>query len=165
MLQVVEPTKENTEQFLNIINSNREYLEVWQDHFCKLHTVEDIQHKLQHRYKQIQKNEGVLFGIYHDNNLIGRIRFFNINNNNCEIGYWLIKSANGYGYMSEALSALESELFKFGFKKIVVEIDANNKKSEFVVKRAGYVLEHVIHDDSCTDSDTLVYIKNNRIVL
>jgi len=36
----------------------------------------------------------VCFYIYQNDNIIGRIRFFNIQDNGCEIGYWLIKSAD-----------------------------------------------------------------------
>ena len=111
VLRVVLPTQANAEAIFDIIEQNRDYLEAWQGHFGALRTVEDVKKKLKHRYEQITSNEGVLFGIYKDNTLIGRIRFFDVHDDGCEIGYWLIQSANGQGYMSEALSALETELF------------------------------------------------------
>ena len=126
VLRVILPTKENAKLGLDIIEANRDYLEAWQGHFEYLHTIDDVQQKLGHRYEQITKNEGVLFGIYKDGDLIGRIRFFDVHDNGCEIGYWLVQSANGHGYMSEALSALETELFKFGFNKIKLDIDNGN---------------------------------------
>ena len=107
VLNVILPTVENAKLGLAVIEQNRDYLEAWQGHFGALRTVEDVKKKLEHRYEQITNNEGVLFGIYKDNNLIGRIRFFDAHDNGCEIGYWLIKTENGHGYMSEALSALE----------------------------------------------------------
>lgn len=140
VLKVILPTLENAQIILDIINENREYLEAWQGHFEYLHTVEDVLKKLEHRYSQISNNEGVLFGIYKNSNLVGRIRFFNVKDKSCEIGYWLVQNENGYGYMVEALSALETELFKFGFDKIVLDIDEGNIKSENIAKRNGYKL-------------------------
>ncbi len=140
VLRVILPTTENAERIFNIIEQNRDYLEAWQGHFGALHTVEDVKKKLEHRYEQIANNEGVLFGIYKGDDLIGRIRFFDVHDNACEVGYWLIKSANGHGYMSETLSALETELFKFGFDKIILDIDDGNSKSENIAKRNGYKL-------------------------
>ena len=42
--------------------------------------------------------------------------------------------------MSEALTALESELFAFGFDKITLDIDDGTTMSENVAKRNGYTL-------------------------
>lgn len=139
-LKVVLPTQANAETFFDIIEQNRDYLEAWQGHFEYLRNVVEVRDKLAHRYSQIASNEGILFGIYRGNDLIGRIRFFDIQDNGCEIGYWLIKKENGHGYMSEALTALESELFAFGFDKITLDIDDGNIMSENVAKRNGYTL-------------------------
>lgn len=163
VLKVILPTNANSEAMLNIIEQNRDYLEAWQGHFGALHTVEEVRKKLEHRYSQIANNEGILFGIYKDNNLIGRIRFFDVHDNGCEIGYWLIQSENGHGYMSEALSALETELFKFGFDKITLDIDNGNTPSEKLAKRNGYKLVKRLPMASyakCVGKcDSLIYVK------
>ena len=163
VLRTVLPTDENAKMFLDVIEANRDYLEAWQGHFGQLHTVDEVRKKLEQRYTQISQNENVLFGIFHNDNLIGRIRFFHIKGNECEIGYWLIKSANGNGFMSEALNALEQELFKFGFTKIKLDIDNGNAPSESLAKRNGYVLENRLPLASWAkavgDCDSLIYIK------
>lgn len=163
VLRVVAPTAENAKILLNIINQNRDYLMDWQAHFGELKTVEDVVAYLNKRANQIQTNQGMCFYIYQNDNIIGRIRFFNIQDNGCEIGYWLIKSANGHGYMSEALSALESELFKFGFTKITLDIDNGNIHSENLAKRNGYTLDKRLPMASwakCIGKcDSLIYIK------
>ena len=164
MLCVVAPTKENATMLLDIINQNRDYFMNWQGHFGELKTVDDVVAYLTKRINQIKTNQGVCFYIYHNDNIIGRIRFFGVENNSCEIGYWLIKSANGHGYMSEALQALESELFKFGFEKITLDIDNGNVHSEKLAKRNGYKLEKVLPMASwakCVGKcDSLIYIKS-----
>jgi RimJ/RimL family protein N-acetyltransferase len=163
VLRGIEPTKEKAEKFFNIIEQNREYLESWQGHIEYLHNVDDVLKKLKFRYNQIKKNEGILFGIYKNTELIGRIRFFDMHDSECEIGYWLIQSENGHGYMSEALSALETELFKFGINKIILDIDDGNLPSENIAKRNGYALEKRIPLASwakCVGKcDSLIYTK------
>ncbi|MCQ2581615.1 MAG: GNAT family N-acetyltransferase [Alphaproteobacteria bacterium] len=166
VLRVVEPTEENATKLFNIIEQNRDYLMNWQGHFGELKTVADVVAYLNKRAKQIQTNTGVCFYIYLDNNIIGRIRFFDIHDNGCEIGYWLIESANGHGYMSEALSALETELFKFGFKKVTLDIDNGNTHSENLAKRNGYKLAKRLLMNSwakCVGKcDSLIYEKMQR---
>ncbi len=166
VLRVVAPTPENAEMIFRIIEQNREYLTAWQGHIEYLRTVDDVKQNLEFRHNQIEKNEGILFGIYKNDELIGRIRFFDIKDNGCEIGYWLIKSANGHGYMTEALSALETELFKFGFDKIILDVDAGNTPSENVAKRNGYKLEKRLPMASwakCVGKcDSLIYVKNKE---
>lgn len=166
ILRAVAPTKENATKLLSIIDQNRDYLMEWQGHFGELNTVEDVEGYLNKRANQIKTNQGVCFYIYLNDNIIGRIRFFNIQDNGCEIGYWLIKSANGHGYMSEALTALEAELFAFGFDKITLDIDAGNTPSENVANRNGYKLEKRLPMASwakCVGKcDSLIYVKNKE---
>ena len=140
VLRVVSPTQVNAEAILDIIEQNRDYLEVWQGHFAELQTVDDVMAYLSKRANQIDTNEGICFYIYHNDEIIGRIRFFHIHDKECEIGYWLARSAAGHGYMTEALTALEGELFAFGFDKITLDIDDGNTMSENVAKRNGYKL-------------------------
>lgn len=163
VLRVVFPTKENATTLLSVINKNRDYLMDWQAHFGELKTIDDVLAYLTKRENQIKTNSGVCFYIFHNDNIIGRIRFFGIQDNACEIGYWLIKSANGSGFMSEALQALEAELFKFGFGKITLDIDNGNIHSENLAKRNKYKLEKVLPMASwakCVGKcDSLIYVK------
>ena len=58
-----------------------------------------------------------------------------------EIGYWLSDDAVGYGYMTEAIKALENTAFGKGFNRIVIRTDIKNIRSDNVPKRLGYRLE------------------------
>ena len=64
-----------------------------------------------------------------------------------EIGFWLLKDATGKGYMIEAVKALEKEVFKQGFNRIVIKNDIENIKSANVAKNAGYHLDGVMRQD------------------
>ena len=163
VLRVVAPTAENATQIFNAVEQNREYLTAWLGHFGAIKTSDDVIAYLAKRANQIKTNEGVCFHIFRDDKVIGRIWFFNAKDNSCEIGYWLIKSATGHGYMTEALSTLETELFEFGFDKIILDVDAGNTPSENVAKRNGYKLEKRLPMASwakCVGKcDSLIYAK------
>lgn len=165
VLRTVAPTCDTAETFFNIIEQNRDYLEAWQGHFEYIRNVDDMLAYLTKRANQITANEGVCFYIFLDNNIIGRIRFSVKEENCCEIGYWLAQSATGHGFMGEALSALETELFNFGFKRIIIDVDAGNTPSENVARRAGYTLEKRIPMASwakCVGKcDSLIFVKSN----
>lgn len=165
VLRVIGVTRENAERLFAIIEQNRDFLEAWQGHFEYIHNADDVLDYLGRRAKQIEDNTGMCFYIYRGAEIIGRIRFSVTAPGECEIGYWLVESATGNGYMAESLSALESELFKFGFNKIIIDIDAGNTSSENVARRAGYVLERRLPMESwakCVGKcDSLIFVKSN----
>ena len=165
VLRTVDATRENAETLFKIINKNRDFLTAWQGHFEYIRNVDDMLAYLNKRAEQIKTNEGVCFYVFVNDEIIGRIRFSHIEGTSCEIGYWLAQSATGHGYMGMALSALESELFKFGFKKIIIDVDAGNTPSENVARRAGYKLEKRLPMESwakCVGKcDSLIFSKSN----
>lgn len=77
------------------------------------------------------------------NRLVGCIGVHNISfmNRTAELGYWLRLSETRKGYMTEAVLALEKELFLNGIHRSVICCDVNNCNSSNVAVRAGYELE------------------------
>ena len=90
VLRYIDTTIENAKILFDIIEQNRDYLEMWQGHFGALRTVDDVFQKLESRNAKTIKNEGVQFGIYKGDNLIGRIRFFNADD---KVGFLFISSS------------------------------------------------------------------------
>ena len=158
-LSILPASTETAQEILNIVESCREYLEKYQTQFRCLYTTEDVLNKLKKRQQQFLDKTGFLFGIYKDNKIIGRIRFFHIDNTRCEIGYWLAQSATGFGYISEALHALEQELFDFGFTEITLIIDASNTASQKVAERNDYVLKQTKPSETDYAQNELFYTK------
>ena len=62
-----------------------------------------------------------------------------------EIGYLLAEKYTGHGYMTEAVKALEDNLFKRGFHRLTIIMDSENKASENVAIRRGFKKEGVMH--------------------
>jgi len=58
-----------------------------------------------------------------------------------EIGYWLSDDAVGHGYMTEAVTVLETTAFKKGLNRIMIRTDTKNVRSDNIPKRCSYYLE------------------------
>jgi len=62
-----------------------------------------------------------------------------------EIGYWLRSSAQGQGYMSEAVQALSDMAFEsLRARRLEIRVDVRNVASRAVAERCGFVLEGVL---------------------
>ena len=164
-LRVIAATPENAQRIFKIVAENREFLTAWIERLDYVRNADDVLNYLNKREAQIKSDEGVCFYIFVGDEIVGWIRFGVTAYKECEIGYWLVESATGYGYMGEALAALESELFKFGFEKIIIDVDAGNTPSENVARRAGYALEKRLPMNSwakCVGKcDSLIFVKLN----
>lgn len=59
-----------------------------------------------------------------------------------EIGYWLRASAEGHGYMTEAVRLVTRFAFDgLRAKRVIIRCDARNRRSAAVAERVGYQLE------------------------
>ncbi len=79
-----------------------------------------------------------------------------------EIGYWLRQSAEGHGYMTEAVRLVTTFLFeRLSAQRVFIRCDARNERSKAVAERLGFTFEGCNrHDEIGTDGtvrDSLVY--------
>ncbi len=79
-----------------------------------------------------------------------------------EIGYWLRQSAEGHGYMSEAVRTITRFLFDaMGAERVMIRCDARNVRSKNVAERLGFPFEGTMRHDTLDPTgvirDTLVY--------
>ena len=66
-----------------------------------------------------------------------------------EIGYWLRKSAEGKGYMAEAVQLLvDFALNTLGANRLEIQCDERNERSAAVARRLGFVQEGLMRNDS-----------------
>lgn len=79
-----------------------------------------------------------------------------------EIGYWLRASAEGHGYMTEAVKLLSDYAFAtLGANSVFIRCDARNTRSAAIPARLGFRLEgHLRADSIAYDGalrDTLIF--------
>ena len=65
-----------------------------------------------------------------------------------EIGYWLRKSAEGRGYMAEAVKLLVEYGFgQLGANRLEIRCDERNERSAAVARRLGFVQEALLRNE------------------
>jgi RimJ/RimL family protein N-acetyltransferase len=79
-----------------------------------------------------------------------------------EIGYWLRQSAEGHGYVGEAVRLLATMAFtNLAAQRVQIVCDARNERSRRAAERAGFVLEGRLRNDRIGADghprDTLVF--------
>jgi ribosomal-protein-serine acetyltransferase len=79
-----------------------------------------------------------------------------------EIGYWLRQSAQGHGYITEAVRLLTEYAFSaLGANRVFIRCDARNTRSAAVAERLGFVREGRLRRDGIAYDgvirDTLMY--------
>lgn len=101
-----------------------------------------------------------------DEQLVGMCSLYNLNWDipSGEIGYWARASAQGQGYITEAVNRLTDFAFEeLGLARIEIRCDARNRRSAAVAERAGYTLEaRLSYHRRAVDgalADTLIYAK------
>lgn len=81
-----------------------------------------------------------------------------------EIGYWLRTSAQGQGYMTEAVNGITALAFgQLGAVRLEIRCDARNERSAAVARRAGYTLEACLRQEARDNDgglrDTLIFAR------
>ena len=81
-----------------------------------------------------------------------------------EIGFWIRASAQGHGYVSEAVQAMAVLAFdQLAARRVEIRMDARNLRSRAVAERCGFELEGVLRNDSLTPAgesrNTCVYAR------
>lgn len=79
-----------------------------------------------------------------------------------EIGYWLRKSAEGHGYMAEAVRLLADFAFnELHANRVMIRCDARNARSAGVAERLGFVREARLRNEARANDgslrDTLIF--------
>ena len=150
----VKPTFKLAKELYEIIDKSRNTLREWFPWPDKTNSPEDEFSYYLVGLCQKKWEEGTAFGylIYKKGTreILGNINLCSVNekHKSAEIGYWLSDSVTGYGYMQEAVHALEKEAFKTGINRIVIKNDIKNIRSARVAERCGYTLEGVMRQDA-----------------
>ena len=73
-----------------------------------------------------------------------------------EIGYWVRKSAEGCGYVTEAVKLQTDYAFaSLGANRVFIRCDARNTRSAAVPERLGFVREALLRNDALANDGTI----------
>jgi [ribosomal protein S5]-alanine N-acetyltransferase len=136
-------TPDDSEIILDYYQRNKEYLSGFEPSREERFYTEEVQRQsLITNYKQFLKEEGAHFGIYKDNEFIGRIRLYNIVYGVFKsgfIGYSIDEAYQGKGYMKEAVNLVAEYAFQdLNLHRIEASTLVENRKSQSVLKGCGF---------------------------
>ncbi|MCK5450101.1 GNAT family N-acetyltransferase [Candidatus Pacearchaeota archaeon] len=161
------PDIELAKKIFEIVDSNREHLGKWFPWEKLTLKIEDTMKYLFDTEKKTEEGEEVGYGIYLNNEYIGNIDLFELDEKgkSGKIGYWISSKFSGNGYMTEAVKILEKEIFKkLGLNRIQIKCDERNKASKKVIEKCGYVFEGKSREDEYSEHfkdfrNTLIFSK------
>lgn len=136
-------TPGDAEEVLEYYLRNREFLRCFEPvRDESFYTLESQRRTLTESYKQFLNGSGVNFGIYKNNELIGKIRISNIVMGvfkNAFIGYSMDEKEQGKGYMKEAVKLVVEYAFEeLELHRIEATTLIDNEKSQRVLRNCGF---------------------------
>lgn len=141
-LKVLEP--ENAEDLFTLTNKNREHLRTWLPWVDLTTEINDTEKYIKESLEKMNKGEGINFGIWYQEKLVGAIGFNYIHkiNKSANIGYWLDQDHQGKGIMTESCKLLIAYGFEeLGLNRIDISHAVGNIRSSAIPKRLGFTEE------------------------
>ncbi len=149
ILRRYKPTIKLAKIIFSVVDSNREHLRKWFHFEKKTLKVEDTLRYVFGVQQKYQEKKEAVYGIYLEDEYIGNISVFDIDEKNSsgEIGFWMSSEYTNKGYMQEAIHLLEKQAFKkAGINRLQIRCDEENQKSFNLAKKCGYKLEGIARE-------------------
>ena len=153
------------------INESFEALSVWMPWAKERPSVEDSEENVRRAFAKWVLREDLRISIFDkaSGKLVGSSGLHRINWElpSFEIGYWVRKSFEGKGYITESTNALTQFAFKqLKAKRVEIRCNSKNERSVTVIKRLGFEYEGCLrsndtHANSMESRDTVVYSRLN----
>lgn len=163
----VRPYRPDDAQALwEAVDESRDYLLPWLPWVSNYHSVDDARTTIARMSASWRLHDDLPVGMFALANgwLLGGSGLTRINwqIRAFEIGYWLRRSAEGHGYMTEAVQLLTRMAFDtLAANRVEIRMDTRNTRSEQVPKRLGFVhegtLRNNIPDTAGQPRDTHIY--------
>lgn len=137
----LEPTAENAERLLSVINDNREFLGEFLEWVDDYTTTDKTLANIEKSFGDDKCAYFIMVG----DDIAGKVGFVDTDDNMGEISYWLAHECNGRGIMTRALNKLtEMGFVDMGLKRVQLTLDKQNIRSAAVALRCGYECEGVL---------------------
>jgi len=138
-LQLLE--ERHAAEVFSLVDQERDYLREWLPWVDATQTVDDTLSFIRSSLEQFASNRGFAAGIWSDGRFCGVVGTHKLDllNRKGEIGYWLARSFQGQGIVTEACRAVVTHLFEErGLNRVVIHCAVGNKKSCAVAARLGF---------------------------
>ncbi len=136
--------KQHATELFTLCIDNQSHIGEWLPWVYDTKTVDDTMGFIEESLKQYGNNDGWQVGIWHDNQLVGMIGYlyWNFQNYDTEIGYWLAESATGHGIMTRCTRELvRYAIDTLKLNRVIIRCADGNIKSANVAIRLGFTHE------------------------
>jgi ribosomal-protein-serine acetyltransferase len=146
-----------------LVDRDREYLSEWLPWVEATTTSDDSLAFIKASLEQFANNNGFAAGIWSENQFAGVIGTHKIQwlNRKVELGYWLGKSFQGKGIVTDACRAVITHMFReVDLNRVEIHCATANTKSCAIPKRLGFQLEGTLREGQLVGgqySDLQVY--------
>lgn len=151
----VELRKHNLEiaqQMFEVVDANRRKFSVFLPWVKPTRVVADTRQYLEEVNSKWANHELFDFGMFRvsDNTYMGNIGVHHIDwkNEVCEIGYWIGSEFQKNGFVREAVSLLEKEMFLLGFHRIEIRCSETNSASIRIPEALGFEREGTLRENA-----------------
>jgi len=131
-------------EVFSLVDQDRAYLREWLPWVDATQTVDDTLSFIRSSLEQFASNKGFVAGIWSERRFCGVIGTHKLDllNRKGEIGYWLGKSFQGKGIMTDACRALVTHLLtEIDLNRVMIQCARENQKSCAVPRRLGFTEE------------------------
>lgn len=138
--------EEDAEEFLSLIDANREHLRTFMEWVDAVNRIEDELAFLSARVEEYDKGRGMSFAIVQEGRIVGAVGTAMMDrvNDVVELGYFVSEDHQGKGLMTRAVGVFVDHLFREeGVNRIFARIMTENVRSRALVERLGLTLEGV----------------------
>lgn len=133
-----------------LIEANRAYIGAYLAWAKRVHSEKAMMRYLQRDLFGMARGERYAWVIHYRGEAVGRIGIW-VNdraNQSCELYYWLIESATGYGIMTRCVRAVMHVAFdELKLNKVNIGCADDNQRSQRVAERLGFVYEATLRDN------------------
>ncbi len=140
---------DDANQLYQVIHANRVYMRQWLPWVDNTQSMLDSKSFIEDVHHKYVKGENVVKAIWCDGQLVGCIGINEINRSHqkASLGYWLAKSHQGRGIMTQAAKQMTSTAFnELKLNRLEIISAAKNFRSRAVAQRLKYTQEGILYD-------------------
>ncbi len=122
-------TESDAEEFYNLMNSNRDYLERFMPRIGETKSINDAEKVIGIFLNQLKENNGLRVGVYYQHRLIGLVglKYIDWINKKTEVMYWIDKGYSGKGISTKCVEKLTELSFEnFDLNKVILKSSTMN---------------------------------------
>jgi ribosomal-protein-serine acetyltransferase len=137
----------HAQEVFDACDANREHIAPWLPWIDTTKTIDDTLAFIRRSLEQFARSEGCQCGIWENGVYVGGVGFLPISHahDRGEIGYWLVKSAEGRGIMTAASRALTDHAFHdLKLNRLEIRAAAGNTRSRAVAERLSFRQDGVL---------------------